>query len=180
MNILISILLIVVIIIVFALFLALVVGKNYFIQRDIIIDKPVEDVFEFIKHIRNQEKYSKWVMKDPHVNLSYSGTDGTEGFVSAWEGNKQAGKGEQEIKTIEADQFVLVEIRFEKPFKNVAQTYMYTTAVGVGQTKLKWTMEGRNSYPMNLFNLVIDNLLGKDLSESLVNIKRILERSVPE
>lgn len=29
---------------------------------------------------------------------------------------------------------------------------------------------------MNLFNLFIDNLLGKDISENLVNLKRILEK----
>ncbi len=176
MNILLSILLFIIVLIVFLLFLALVVKNEYIIQRDIVIHRPISEVFEFVKMVKNQEKYSKWVMADPHVKINYSGIDGTVGFVSAWEGNKQAGKGEQEIKRIEPLMLVNIEIRFEKPFKNVAQTYMYTTVFTENQTNVKWVMEGGNNYPMNLFNLFIDNLLGKDLSESLHNLKRILEK----
>lgn len=175
MNILLSILLFIFILIVFLLFLALVVRKHYSIQRDIVIDRPVSEVFDYIKRVRNQEYYSKWVMADPNVKLEYRGVDGAEGFVSAWEGNKQAGKGEQEIKKVEPNKLLNIEIRFEKPFKNTAQTYMYTKDIGNGQTNLKWTMEGKNTFPMNLFNLFIDNILGKDLNESLANVKRILE-----
>lgn len=176
MNILFSILLFVIVLIVFLSFLALVVKNEYIIQRDIVIHRPLSEVFEFVKMVKNQEKYSKWVMADPHVKIDYNGIDGTVGFVSAWEGNKQAGKGEQEIKRIEPLMLINIEIRFEKPFKNVAQTSMYTTAITENQTNVKWMMEGRNSYPMNLFNLFIDNILGKDLNESLNNLKRILEK----
>ena len=171
MNILLS----VIILIVFLLFLALVVKRNYIIQRDIIINKPIAEVFEYIKFIKNQEKYSKWVMQDPNVKIEYKGIDGTEGFLSAWEGNKQSGKGEQEIIKIDSNICINIEIRFEKPFKNIGQTYMYTTAISPDQTNVKWTLEGQNRYPMNLFNLFIDNLLGKDLGISLVNLKQILE-----
>ena len=114
-------------------------------------------------------------MQDQNVKIEYKGVDGTEGFMSAWEGNKQAGKGEQEIIKIKENSSINFELRFEKPFKNVVQTYMHTTAIGPMQTQVKWTLEGQNSYPMNLFNLFIDNLLGKDLSVSLDNLKRILE-----
>ena len=175
MNIFLSILLFLGVFIAFLLFLALVVRKQYCIQRDIVIDKPLHQVFDYIKYMRNQEQYNKWVMQDPNLKIEYTGVDGTEGFMSAWEGNKQAGKGEQEIKKIEENAGINFELRFEKPFKNVGQTYMHTTAISPTQTQVKWTMEGRNSYPMNLFNLFIDNLLGKDLSISLEKLKRILE-----
>lgn len=175
MNIILSILLFLLVLVFFLLFLALVVRKHYSIERDIIINKPVNEVFDYVKSVRNQEKYSKWVMQDPNVKIVYTGIDGTEGFLSSWEGNKKAGKGEQEIKKIENNASIHIEIRFEKPFKNVGQTYMYTSAINTDQTKVKWTLEGKNNFPINLFNLFIDNLLGKDLSISLNNLKRILE-----
>ncbi|MEJ5996369.1 SRPBCC family protein [Pedobacter sp. Du54] len=175
MNIVLSILLFLAVFVAFLLFLALVVKKKYFIQREIVINKPSDEVFDYIRYMRNQEKYNKWVLQDPNVKIEYKGIDGTEGFTSIWEGNKQAGKGEQEIKKIVENGSINFELRFEKPFKNVGQTYMHTTAVGKAKTNVKWTMEGRNSYPMNLFNLFIDNLLGRDLSTSLDNLKRILE-----
>lgn len=175
MNFLLSILLFLIVFIAFLLFLALVVRKPYFIQRDVIINKPLNEVFDYVKLMRNQEKYNKWVMQDPNVKIEYQGIDGTEGFMNSWEGNKQAGKGEQEIKKIVENASIHFELRFEKPFKNVGQTAIQTSAITPSQTQVKYTMEGRNSYPMNLFNLFIDNLLGKDLSVSLTNLKKILE-----
>ncbi|RZJ46396.1 MAG: polyketide cyclase [Flavobacterium sp.] len=176
MTILFSILLFLAILIGFLLFLALIIKKEYSIERDITIDKSKEEVFDYIKIMRNQEKYNVWVMKDPNVKLVYTGTDGTEGFTCAWEGNKQAGKGEQEFKKIDDGNSLNIELRFEKPFESTSQTYLFTKAVGKNQTNLKWQMVGKNKFPMNLMNMVIDGLLGKDLERSLSNVKQILER----
>lgn len=175
MTILFSILLFLAVLVGFLLFLALIIKKEYSIERDITINKSKEEVFDFIKIMRNQEKYNVWVMKDPYVKLVYTGTDGTEGFTCAWEGNKQAGKGEQEFKKIDEGNSLNIELRFEKPFESTLQTYLFTRAVGENQTNLKWQMLGANKFPMNLMNMVIDGLLGKDLERSLVNAKQILE-----
>jgi len=177
MTILFSILLFIAILIGFLLFLAVIIKKEYVIERDITINKPNQEVFDYLKIMRNQEKYNVWVMKDPNVKLVYTGTDGTEGFTCAWEGNKQAGKGEQEFKKIEEGSSLNIELRFEKPFQNVAQTYLSIKAIGPNQTNLKWQMVGRNKFPMNLMNIVIDGLLGKDLERSLSNVKQILEHN---
>ncbi|TCC91961.1 polyketide cyclase [Pedobacter frigiditerrae] len=177
MTILFSILLFLAVLIGFFLFLALIIKKEYSIERDITINKPKEEVFDYIKIMRNQEMYNVWVMKDPNVKLVYTGTDGTEGFTCAWEGNKQAGKGEQEFKKIEDGNSLNIELRFEKPFESTSQTYLFTKAVGANQTNLKWQMIGKNKFPMNLMNIIIDGLLGKDLAKSLENVKQILERN---
>lgn len=177
MTVLFSILLSLALLIAFLLFLALIVKKEYAIERDVTINRSKEEVFDYIKLMRNQEKYNVWVMKDPNVKLTYTGTDGSVGFTCAWEGNKEAGKGEQEfIKIVEGD-YLNIEIRFEKPFKNIAQTYMFVKAIAPNQTNLKWQMVGANKFPMNLMNLMIDSLLGKDLSKSLSHIKKNLENN---
>lgn len=175
MTVLFAILLSVVLLIAFLLFLALIIKKEYAIERDIMINKSKEEVFDYIKLMRNQEKYNVWVMKDPNVKLIYTRTDGLEGFTCAWEGNKEAGKGEQEFKKIINGDHINIELRFEKPFKNIAQTYMFVKVIAPNQTNLKWQMLGKNKFPMNLTNLIIDGLLGKDLSKSLAHIKKNLE-----
>ncbi len=38
-------------------------------------------------------------------------------------------------------------------------------------------MKGKSKYPMNLMNLFIDKMLGKDLTTSLSNLKNILENN---
>lgn len=69
------------------------------ITGEIIINQPSRKVFDFIKQLKNQEYYNKWVMADPNMKREYKGTDGTVGFVYSWQSeNKQVGKGEQEIK----------------------------------------------------------------------------------
>ena len=177
MTVLLAIGLILAIIIGFLLFLAVITSKAYAIEREIVIDKPSEMVFNYVKLVKNQEQFNVWVMKDPNVKITYKGIDGTKGFVSAWEGNKQAGKGEQEIKEITEGKSIHLELRFEKPFKNVGQTYFIVSKITANQSNLKWQMAGKNSFPMNLMNLFIDNLLGKDLVKSLANIKNKLEKN---
>jgi hypothetical protein len=80
---------------------AIFIKKDFVIEREIVLNKPKQDVFDYLKHLKNQENYSKWVALDPKTKISYSGTDGTVGFVMAWESdNPDVGKGEQEIKNI--------------------------------------------------------------------------------
>lgn len=164
--------------IVLILLLALLAPKKYSVYREIVIDKPVADVFNYIRHIKNQDYYNKWVMKDPNMKKEFRGTDGTVGFVYGWNGNKQAGEGEQEIVNIKENERLDIEIRFRRPFTAVAQGPYTVTGVNGNQTKLHWGMSSEMKYPMNVFLLFMsmDKLLGKDLEESLNKLKEILEK----
>lgn len=163
--------------IILLLIVALFVKKQYAIEREITINKSKAEVFGFIKHLKNQDQYSKWVQTDPNMEKDFRGTDGTVGFVYAWNGNKKAGEGEQEIKFIKEGEKLEVEVRFIRPFVSVAQTPFTTEAVSANQTKVKWGMRGANPYPLNLMNLFMSGMLGKDLEISLINLKTILEKS---
>lgn len=166
--------------IIIAIFLitALFVKRQYSIEREITINRPKQEVFDYIKHLKNQDNFSKWVMQDPNMKKEFKGTDGTVGFVYAWDSkDKQAGKGEQEIMSVAEGEKIDVEVRFEKPFAGMARTPLSTEAVSANQTKVKWGMTGQNPYPRNIMNLFMDKMLGKDLETSLVNLKGILEKS---
>lgn len=177
MSIIISILSIFAVIIGILLVLALFTKKGYALERNIVIDKPIKEVFDYLKHIKNQDYFSKWVMTDPGMKKEFKGVDGTVGFVYAWDGNKQAGQGEQEIMRITEGERLDIEVRFIKPFPAVAQTPFTTTKVSDNQTKVTWGMTSEMKYPMNIMMLFlsIDKLLGKDMDTSLHNLKRILE-----
>lgn len=162
--------------------LLLVIGlftrKGYSIERDIIINKPVSEVFQHLRFLKNQDHFSKWVMMDPNLKKSYRGTDGTVGFVYAWEGNKKAGKGEQEIKQIKEGERLDIEIRFKEPFEAIASTPFTTESLPGNQTKVRWGLTSEMKYPMNVMLLFmnIEKMLGKDLEVSLSNLKRVLEQ----
>lgn len=178
MNTIIMILFVIAGIIALLLLLALFTKKSYTIEREIAINKPKTEVFNYLKHLKNQDHYNKWVMMDPQLKKEFRGTDGTEGFVYAWEGNKKAGKGEQEIKRIKEGEKLDVEVRFIKPFEGIANTPFTTETLQPGQTKVKWGMSSQLKYPMNIMLLFMnfDKILGKDLEVSLGNLKNILEK----
>ncbi len=153
--------------------------SNWFaISRDITINRPVEEVFDYLRHIRNMEQYNKWVMTDPQQKTTLSGTDGQAGFIYAWDSqNKNAGKGEQEIKQVIPNQKIHLEIRFEKPFKGVSEAILTTEPVAAGQTKVTYTFQGAKNFGMKIAHLLfgLEKILGKDLDTTVKNLKARLE-----
>lgn len=165
---------------VLVLIVALFVKKNYSLQRQITINRPKQEVFDFVKLTQNAMGYNKWFMTDPNHHKELHGTDGTPGFVYVWDSDvKQAGKGEQEIKSIIDGSLIKHEIRFIKPFEGKADATMETKDDGNGQTIVVWAFSSGMKYPMNIMLLLMDfeKVLGKDLEESLQNLKTLLEKN---
>ena len=177
MNVLITILIVLGSLIALLLIIALLTKKEFSLEKEVIINKPKQEVFNYLKLIRNQERYSVWVMKDPNIKMIYTGTDGTVGFTSSWQSNdKNVGIGEQEIKKITEGESMEVEIRFKKPFE--ATNYALTTISTAenGQTKVTNLFYGKSKFPMNIMNLMMDKMVGKDMLQNLVNMKYNLEK----
>jgi hypothetical protein len=157
------------------LLIALFAENDYYVKREIVVNKPKTEVFSFVKNLRNQERYNKWVMMDPKMKKGYRGIDGQVGFVYTWDG-EIAGKGEQEIKSLTDGERVDMQLRFKRPFESVATSSFVTKAVSANQTKISWDMNGRSPYPLNLMNLFIDRVLGDDITTGLNNLKSVLEQ----
>lgn len=176
MKILKKILIVIVIIIAIPLIIALFVPKEYSVERDIVINKPKQEVFNYVKHLKNQDEYSVWVRKDPNMKKSFKGEDGTVGFVYGWDGNNDVGQGEQEIKNITEGEKIDLQLRFKKPMEGQAEAPITTERISDNETKVKWGFNGKSNYPFNFMNLFMDGMLGKDIQESLGNLKRTLEK----
>ena len=182
MKILKTILIVVAVLIALPLVIALFTAKEYAVEREIVINKPKPVVFDYVKYLRNQDNYSKWATMDPDMKKEYRGTDGTVGFVSAWDSDDpDVGKGEQEIKAIADGERIDFELRFIEPFESTEPAYMITESAGDNQTKVKWGFSGHMAYPMNmmLWFMDMEQMIGDDLQTGLVNLKSVLE-SQPE
>lgn len=155
---------------------ALLVKNEFTLEKNVVINRTQKDVYEYLKLIRNQEKYSVWVMKDPNINIVYTGTDGAVGFTSSWTSNdKNVGIGEQQIIKLTEGVSTEVEIRFKKPFEATNWARTTLTAINENQTRVSQVFFGRNKFPMNLMNLMLDKMVGKDMLQNLVNMKKNLE-----
>lgn len=173
-NILYTIIALIVIVLIIGLF----VSKDYAVERQVTINKPKDVVFEYVKFLKNQNNYSVWAKADPAMKTSFTGTDATPGFISAWESlDKNIGKGEQEITKIIDGERIDYELRFFEPMKTTNLAYMSTESLSDDQTLVKWGFSGHISYPMNLMLLFMnmDKMVGKDFEQGLVNLKTILE-----
>jgi hypothetical protein len=161
------------------LIVAAIAPKEYGVVREVTIAKPAAEVFSYAKLLKNQDKYSVWAQKDPAMIKEYRGTDGTVGFVSAWDSKiEDVGKGEQEIKMIAEGKRIDYELHFIKPFETRDNAYMTFEPVSATETRVHWGFNGKMPYPMNLMLLYMnmDQMLGKDLAAGLANLKTQLER----
>ena len=160
------------------LIMGLFISKEMNVKREIFIKKPVGEVFNYIKYLKNQQNYSKWASMDTDMKNEFRGTDGQPGFVNQWSGNKKVGEGEQEILSIEEGKNLVTELRFIKPFKSFAKATMTTEAAGANATKVTWGFESEMKYPSNLMKVFMnmEKMLGNDFSTGLSNLKAVMEK----
>lgn len=158
------------------LVMALFISKDYSVTREITVNKPKQEVFNYVKLLKNQDNYNVWVQMDPNMKKDFRGTDGTVGFVYAWDGNDKAGAGEQEIKSMIEGESMDNELRFKRPFESKGYARFTTQAVNDNETKVSWNINGVSTYPMNFMNLFMNGMLGKDMETSLGMLKANLEK----
>ena len=177
MNIVITILLVVAGIIALLLIIALFMKKEHYVKREILINVPRQKIFDYVKLLKNQDKFNKHAMADPDRKKEFKGTDGTVGYIYAWSGNKDAGEGEKEIKNIVEGKRIETEIRFVKPMAATASIIMETESLADDRTKLTWSNAGSLKYPVNIMIPMMEKHVVKDMDTSLSTLKNILEKN---
>ncbi len=157
--------------------LAIIAPKSYDVNRSVTIEQPVSRVFDFLKYLKNQEKWSPWEKKDPNMKKDFEGTDGQVGAINKWEGNKEVGTGEQEITRIVENEVIESNLRFFKPWKSESDAYMKVNEAEEGKTTVTWGFRGKNKFPVSIMMLFMnmDKAVGKDFDEGLANLKELLE-----
>jgi hypothetical protein len=178
--IIIKILIVLVTIIAVLFVVAMFTKDKYTLVREVTINKPKQEVFDYIKLNRNQKAYSVWLSFDPNTKLEIKGAeDGQPGSILAFKSkHRKTGKGEWETKKLTEGEQVDFELRFLAPFVFTANGYLRTEAISETQTKLKWVYNSGMDWPMNFMLLFMDmdKIIGTDMAQSLSNIKAIVEK----
>ena len=152
--------------------------KEYSIHREITVQKSKQEVFEYIKLLRNQNEYSYYNRKDPNTIKSYSGIDGEVGFKYTWSSKMSSiGSGTQIISKIIDGEMMCCDIQFTKPTHLKSYAEIALISVNENQTKVSWTFKSVYTFPLNIiiyfFNL--EKLIGNDIASSLITLKEKLE-----
>ncbi len=156
--------------------LGVVAPKTYDVSRSIVVNKPLAEVYNYLKFIKNQDQWSPWAEKDPDMEKTFTGTDGEIGFISAWVGNKDVGSGEQELTGFKENEEVASQLRFLKPWKSTSDAYLRVFQEGEA-TKVVWGFTGHNKFPISIMMLFMnmDKAVGGDFEQGLSKLKKVLE-----
>lgn len=158
---------------------AMFTKDKYTLVRQVVINAPKQEVFDYIKLNSNQKSYSKWLSLDPQTKIGFKGSpDGKPGSILTFESNdKKAGTGELETKRVIDGERVEFELRFLAPFQFTANGFMSTDAVSPGQTRVTWVYNSGMNWPKNFMLLFMDmdSIVGNDIQISLGNLKSKLE-----
>lgn len=135
---------------------AYIAPKETKIERSIVINQPKDILFQQLVLLKNHDAWMPWGKKDPHMKKTFTGTDGTVGFISAWSGNKEVGVGEQEITAIIPGERIEYELRFKEPMEGLSKAFLSTTALSDTQTKVVWGFETKNKFPGTIICMVLN------------------------
>jgi hypothetical protein len=163
--------------VVLLLIVAIFIPKDYTVAVTNTINKPKQVVFDYAKMIKNQEKYSVWVMQDTTVAIVYKGVDGTVGASSSWNSkNDNVGEGQQEITAIKDGERIDVALNFKRPMESHDRASTTFKAISDNQTEVTSTFYGHSPYPMNLMSFVAKGFIRDGEAKNLENMKKILEK----
>ena len=151
-------------------------GKMMFLERSVVIDRPVEEVFNYVRFIENHKDFSVWHMSDPEMKVTTTGEDGRVGFVHTWDSQlKNVGAGSQEITELLGRERISYELRFERPMKATNYSNVHFLTLPGNKTRVTWDFSGEMSFPFSLFSFFVKWMLGRDIQKNLDRLKANLE-----
>lgn len=159
-------------VIVLILITALFAPKSFHAEGSTIVNKPKQEVFDFVKQVKNQEHYGVWFRMDKNIQKKYEGTDGTAGFRYEWKSDV-VGNGIQVITKVDEGNRVDMDLFFQES-KKPAKSYILTEEITPDQTKVTWVIDGNMPYPMNIMGLFYD--MNNDFIQGTKNLKEYLEK----
>ncbi|APU69700.1 MAG: SRPBCC family protein [Bacteroidota bacterium] len=166
-------------IITFFAFLHAWAKKDYDVSRTVVINASREEVFNFVRKLRNQPHWNPWFRRDPEAIKKYKGEDGKLGSSFYWKGNSKAGEGIQRIVKAKFGRVLETRILFIKPIKVHALTYIGVKELEEEKTKMVWGVRGHLAFPLTIISLLYppEKILGNNLENGLKNLKHILEEN---
>ena len=153
--------------------------KEYDVSRTVVINRPREEVFNFVRQLKKQHLWNPWFKRDIDALLKYKGDDGKVGASFYWKGNNKVGEGIQRIVKVKQGRVFETKILFIKPVKVNALTYIAVKEIDSEKTKMVWGVRGNLAFPLTIISIFYspEKALGEKFDEGLKELKYILENN---
>ena len=152
--------------------------KIFEMERSIVINAPRETVFPYVQYLEQQSRWSPWNKLDPNMKTVLTGTDGTVGASSAWDGNKDVGKGSQTISLVQPNDRVETQMQFITPFESTAEAWIQLKDAANNSTEVAWGFRSPMPFPFNIFGLIMgmEKEMDAQYTQGLADLKALVEK----
>ncbi|MCB1190516.1 MAG: SRPBCC family protein [Leptospiraceae bacterium] len=163
--------------IIIVLFILVIIGyflpRKYEMDRSIIINTPVEDVFYLVNNLKNWENWYPWQKGDPTLKVGYEAVIEGKGAFSKWT-SLEYGEGSVLITECIPNEFIQTDISFQESKAIGSWNFIQKEKK---QTKVVWKFTGDAEYNLigRYFGLFIDSSLGPYFELGLQRLKKIAE-----
>lgn len=164
-------------IITFIAFLHAWAGKEFEINRTVVINRPKDEVFNIVRQLRKEHLWIPWFKKDFNGVLKYSGEDGKMDALLYWKGHKTFYEGTQKITKINQGKIIETRYLVVKPLRMVMIEYKGLKEIDENKTKIVWGVKGGLAFPLSVMALIypVDKAYGEKLEVGLKDLKTFME-----
>ena len=150
--------------------------SEFRIERSATMAAPADKVFAQVNDFHNWQSWSPWAKLDPAAKNSFEGPAAGEGAIFRWIGNDEVGEGSMTITESRPSDLIRLKLQFVKPMEDTADTE-FTFKPDGDQTKVTWTMSGKNNFVGKAFCLFMnmDEMIGSKFEEGLASMKSVVE-----
>ncbi len=121
----------------------------YMIEKDILIEGSIDDVFKQVGDLKNWQNWSPWKKKDPSLEYTFEGEKSdSAGSVMKWK-SASNGAGSVTLLQVSSPNVVSYKLQFDdwsnQPTGEISLIKM------VDQVKVVWTMRGERGFVDKIF-----------------------------
>ena len=113
------------------------------IDKSIVIDKPISEVYSTIRDFNKWTAWSPWIITDPEAKVTVAADNNSYEWVGP-----VTGEGNMKITSEKENERIDIDLTFLKPWKSEAKVWFIFKDEG-GSTKVNWGMD--SSLPFFLF-----------------------------
>ncbi|UZR92455.1 SRPBCC family protein [Chondrinema litorale] len=163
------------VLVVLLLLVGLFLPEDSYMQRQIVINAPIETVFEEVNDFKNWEKWSPFVAMDPTIKITYGAETVGKGASYSWDG-EETGSGEQFILDSSPNQTIETKVIFiEGDSESMGFGHWQFKSVEDG-VEVTWGFSTTaTSYFEKYFGVLMDPFLGGIFQDGLESLKKVTE-----
>jgi hypothetical protein len=150
--------------------------EDFRVARSATFNASPAAVFEQVNDLHKWDAWSPWAKLDPNAKSTFEGPAAGKDAKMSWDGNADVGAGSMTIVESKPNELVRIKLDFVRPFEGTSDVEMKVEPVG-DQSKLTWSMAGKNNFIAKAISLVIDceKMCGDQFDQGLSNLKGVVE-----